>query len=224
VLETLRGRLALTYSALTVIIVVALGIAIVSTVRAFYLDRLTDQLADEARLTAAAIAPTLDSSNSSGIDPLVKQLGSGLDGRVTVIATDGTVLGVSQGDPGVLPNQSSRPEVRQALAGTGGTVIGTAKSGSTLAVAVAVPGPPAVVVRIEAPLDDVNAAVSRVRRDIIGVGMSRRRWRSLSPAASPGHSMRSGATPPTSAPVISMSPRLPPPPARSVTSPARSTR
>jgi two-component system phosphate regulon sensor histidine kinase PhoR len=171
VLETLRGRLALTYSALTVIIVVALGIAIVSTVRAFYLDRLTDQLADEARLTAAAIAPTLDSSNSSGIDPLVKQLGSGLDGRVTVIATDGTVLGDSQGDPGVLPNQSSRPEVRQALAGTGGTVIGTAKSGSTLAVAVAVPGPPAVVVRIEAPLDDVNAAVSRVRRDIIGVGI-----------------------------------------------------
>jgi two-component system phosphate regulon sensor histidine kinase PhoR len=171
VLETLRGRLALTYSAFTVIIVVALGVAIISTVRDFYVERLTDQLANEARLTAAAVAPNFNSANTTEIDPLVKQLGSSLDGRVTVIAADGTAIGDSQGDPAALPNQSSRPEVRDALASTGGNAIGTAKSDSTLAVAVAVPGPPVVIVRIEAPLDDVNSAVSRVRRDIIGVGI-----------------------------------------------------
>ncbi len=170
-LETLRGRLALTYSALTVIIVVALGIAIVSTVRDFYVDRLTDQLANEARLTVAAIAPALGSPDASVIDPLVKHLGSGLDGRVTVIAADGTVLGDSQADPTLVPNQSSQPEVREALAGSGGTAVGTTKTDSSLAVAVAAPGPPVVLVRIEAPLDDVNSAVSRVRRDIIGVGI-----------------------------------------------------
>ncbi|MEA2597075.1 MAG: two-component system, OmpR family, phosphate regulon sensor histidine kinase PhoR [Thermomicrobiales bacterium] len=169
--ETLRGRLALTYSVLTVVLVVALGAAIVASVRDFYVARLTDQLTDEARLTAAAITPTLRSgSDPSVVDPLVKQLGANLDGRITVIGADGRVLGDSKEDPGALPNQSTRPEVLGARRGDGNSAIGTSEDDASLAVAVIAPGSD-VVVRISVPLDEINAAVGRVRRDVIGVAM-----------------------------------------------------
>jgi two-component system phosphate regulon sensor histidine kinase PhoR len=172
VAKTLRGRLALTYAAVTVILLVALGAAIVTSVRDRYVDRLAGELADEARLTATAIAPTLASgTDASQLDRVVKQLGASIDGQITVIAADGRVLAVSHGDPGNLPNLSDRPEVRAALRGSGGLAEGTSRDDASLAVAIATSTSPPVVVRVSAPLDDVNAAVARVRRDVIGVAI-----------------------------------------------------
>jgi two-component system phosphate regulon sensor histidine kinase PhoR len=170
--RTLRGRLTLTYSAMTVILVVALGVAIVASVRQLYLSRMADELADEARLTASALTPVLSQrADPAAIDPVVKRLGSGIEGRITVIAADGRVLGDSEASPESLPNQSSRPEVRAALRGSGNSTVGTARESETLAVAVATTTSPVVVVRISVPLDDVSAAVGRVRRDVFGVAI-----------------------------------------------------
>lgn len=170
--QTLRGRLALTYSVLTVLLVVALGTAIVASVRKLYVERLSAQLTDEARLAASALAPTIGTgTDSTVIDPLVKHLGSGIDGRVTVIAADGRVLGDSAADPAALANQSSRPEVRAALAGIGGAV-GRSQDDASLAIAVATATSPAVVVRISLPLGGVDAAVNRVQRDIVGLAIA----------------------------------------------------
>jgi two-component system phosphate regulon sensor histidine kinase PhoR len=172
VFQTLRGRLAFTYAAVTVVLLVALGAAIVTSVRALYVERLTDELTREARLTGTAIAPTLGATtDASSLDPIVKQLGATVDGRITVIAADGRVLADSQGDPSSLPNLADRAEVRTALSGTGGSAVGIAQSDSSLAVAVPTSTSPPVAVRIWISLDDVNSAVGRVRRDVVGVAI-----------------------------------------------------
>ncbi len=49
------------------------------------------------------------------IDPLCKKVMEGLPMRLTVIASDGRVLGDSDNDPRLMGNQSERPEVRAVL-------------------------------------------------------------------------------------------------------------
>ena len=170
--ETLRGRLALTYSAITVVLVIALGAAIVISVREVYVDRLSDQLAEEARVIALALEPTLAAGpDTTLIDPLVKELGDRVEGRLTVIAADGRVLGDSEGDPTTIPNQADRSDVRDAFGGTGDGNVGVAREDSRLSVAVVSPDAPGIVVRISVPLGEIDAAIGRVRRDVLGMAL-----------------------------------------------------
>lgn len=106
-------------------------------------------------------------------DSLARHL-SGLTGhRVTVIAPDGTVLGDSGVDPGLvagLENHGGRPEVRDALAlGRGTAIRHSASVGADLLYA-AVPTRDGRVVRFAVGLENIDGVVSAVRRQILQVG------------------------------------------------------
>ncbi len=167
--RTLRSRLAFTFTGLVVAVLAALGIYLASGARQLYVDRLADQLAAQAQLVAAAAAPSLAAGGGvAEIDPLVKRLGAQIDARVTVIAPDGTVLGDSVADPRAMENHADRPEVVAArTAGVGKT---QRRSGTLdtafLYVAVPIMGTPDAAARVALPLDEVNAAVRRIQRDV----------------------------------------------------------
>src|SRR5215207_2830549 len=168
--RTVRTRLALTQVGLVVSVVVALGVYFAVAGRQLYVDRLAEQLAAQAQIAAAAVAPALETGEGvEAIDPLVKRLGAGIDARVTIVAADGTVLGDSTADPGTMDNHGSRPEVIAARR----TGIGEAQRHSAtldtdfLYVAVPITDMLGAVARVALPLHDVDAAVGRIWRDVV---------------------------------------------------------
>lgn len=165
--HTLRGRLVLTYVGLFILVLVALGAYLTLAARDMYIDRLADQLAAQGRIVGVSVSP-LD-SGAATIDARVKHLAEGGDARLTVIAADGTVLGDSVADPATMANHANRPEVIAALAtGTGADLRhSTTLDRDFLYVAVPIPGDEPAVARVALPLDDINAAVGRIQRDIL---------------------------------------------------------
>jgi two-component system, OmpR family, phosphate regulon sensor histidine kinase PhoR len=148
----------------------ALGVYLAVAGRQLYVDRLAEQLAAQAQIVAAAVAPSLDAGEGiEATDPLVKRLGERIDARVTVVAADGSVLGDSVADPRTMDNHGARPEVVVARQ----MGIGEAERHSAtldadfLYVAVPIPEVPGAVARVAVPLRDVDEAVARIRRDVV---------------------------------------------------------
>jgi two-component system, OmpR family, phosphate regulon sensor histidine kinase PhoR len=167
--RTVRTRLALTQVGLVVSVLAVLGVYFAVAGRQFYVDRLAEQLAAQAQMAAAVVAPPLETGDGvEVIDPLIKRLGARIDARVTIVAADGTVLGDSRADPGTMDNHGSRPEVIAARR----TGIGEAQRHSAtldtdfLYVAVPITDVPGAVARVALPLHDVDAAVGRIWRDV----------------------------------------------------------
>ncbi len=90
--------------------------------------------------------------------------------RVTVIAGDGTVLADSHEDPRRMENHAARPEIRAAMAtGSGQTVrysTTVRREMVDLAVRFAGPSGAPLVVRLGLPLQEIDAALSEIRREI----------------------------------------------------------
>jgi two-component system phosphate regulon sensor histidine kinase PhoR len=167
--RTLRGRLALTQVALVVAVLLILGVYLAVVGRQLYVDRLAEQLAAQAQIVAAVVAPSLETDkNLDAIDPLVKRLAERIDARVTIVAADGSVLGDSIADPRTMDNHLTRPEVVVARR----LGIGEAERHSAtldadfLYVAVPIPEVPGAVARVALPLHDVEFAIARIRRDV----------------------------------------------------------
>ncbi|MDQ3410636.1 MAG: hypothetical protein M3509_00810, partial [Chloroflexota bacterium] len=90
---TLAGRLALTYVAVVIVVMAALGQYLSLTARDFYVSGLMTGLRNEAML----ISTILSGSNGAGptveaFDAMAKELGAQLSSRITIIDRDGTVL------------------------------------------------------------------------------------------------------------------------------------
>jgi two-component system, OmpR family, phosphate regulon sensor histidine kinase PhoR len=89
----------------------------------FFSSTVFSQVETELQHSAGMIAGMLQyggGQRSPDYDALVKQIGSGGETRITLIAPDGEVLGDSHADIAVLDNHIGRPEVQEALAGGGG--------------------------------------------------------------------------------------------------------
>jgi two-component system phosphate regulon sensor histidine kinase PhoR len=147
-----------------------LGIYLTSSVRNSQLDNLRFQLEQEAKITAEAVLPSLLGEGDSP-DTLAKKLGKEIDTRVTIIATNGTVLGDSIEEPATLENHATRPEVMDAMA----TGIGESTRYSTtlneqmmyVAVTVSNQGVVVGIARVALPLTTVEENVNHVTRTII---------------------------------------------------------
>jgi two-component system, OmpR family, phosphate regulon sensor histidine kinase PhoR len=166
---TVRWRLAITYIALIFLVMGGLGIYLASQARELYVDRLADRMVEEANIISRSVLTETASGNVDQVDARVKQLGSGLDVRITVIAPDGTVLGDSEADPRQMENHSNRPEVQEALATGFGESERTSATVHTdfMYVAVPVDNSSGAVVRVATPLNGVNSAVRDLQRDVL---------------------------------------------------------
>ena len=91
-----------------------------STIKNFHLDTLTYDL---NKLTAALtpqVIPLMEKGRVDDLDSLIKNMGNGMNTRITVIAPDGLVLADSDEDPALMENHGARVEVIQALGGITG--------------------------------------------------------------------------------------------------------
>ena len=139
------------------------------TVEADLLDRIRDDLFVRLSLVGHAAHGQTDLDRARW-DALADELGPRAHGRVTFIGADGVVLGDSQVSLEALAqveNHRDRPEVAAALAG--GERSSTRNSATVherlmyAAVPLGLPGGARGAARLAVPLDEVDAAVSKLR-------------------------------------------------------------
>jgi len=118
--HNLFWKLAFTFLALLLSVLVAVDFFAERALRDEYIRTALGQLQSIARL-AKARPPRLSSfppsnpEDRAALDQWVGQMAAS-DVRVTVISADGQVLADSQSDPRTMENHASRPEIRDALA------------------------------------------------------------------------------------------------------------
>jgi two-component system, OmpR family, phosphate regulon sensor histidine kinase PhoR len=118
--HNLFWKLAVTFSALLVGVLLAVDFFAERALREDYSRSTFAELAGLARIAQArppklsSIPPTRPEEVTELRDWVTEMAAGGA--RVTVIAADGLVLGDSQSDPHTMENHAGRPEVREALA------------------------------------------------------------------------------------------------------------
>ena len=169
--NTLRWRFVIVHTALVFGSLGVLGFLLVGVVRDTYIDDLEERLEHEAGLVAESTAGLFGGDvDAVELRAATDRLGSLVDARVTLISKDGAVLADSWQDPVTLQDQSTRPEVRDALAtGLGrSTRHGVAADREMLytAVPIALDGETVGVARVALPTAEITSNV----RSIVGTG------------------------------------------------------
>ncbi len=172
--HSIRWRIALPYVLLILITMLALGAYLSNFMRQTYVSDLKSKLASEARMIGDVITPDLELAGASpNLDPQAKHWDEILNARVTIIASDGTVLGESEQDRATMTNHSDRPEVIQALAtGEGSSIRYSQTLGLDMlytAVTVDENDKPLALVRVAIPLEQVSTNVARLQRVLVAV-------------------------------------------------------
>ena len=158
------------YSATVTIVIFTLAVLINLTIRDEYQEIISGNLRKYAPFAGEALKDTFGDGRSDA-DQMAKKLGRQTSARVTLIATDGTVLGDSEEDPAKMENHYDRPEIQDAYAGKIGESARystTLKEGMTyVAVPVLEDGEVKGVVRISLKIQSVEQLVSMVTRRVI---------------------------------------------------------
>jgi two-component system phosphate regulon sensor histidine kinase PhoR len=171
VFSRIRWRIAVVFAVLILVCIGGLSAYLSHFFRGEYIDNLRFQLTDQAWLIGDSSLYYFDAGQIEELDTLAKRLGSQIDGRVTIISKDGTVLGDSEEDPSTMENHADRPEVIEALAqGTGSSIRYSATLGYDMmyvAVPVAVNDDIVGVTRVSLPLTEINQVLEHINRTII---------------------------------------------------------
>jgi two-component system, OmpR family, phosphate regulon sensor histidine kinase PhoR len=179
--HSIRWRIAIPYIVVTLLTLLGLTLLVTNRAREEHLADLRVALLAEARLIGDAAKPYLVGPNaitpdSAALDELTRRWAALVDGRVTIIAPDGVVLGESHQNRALMDNHLSRPEVQEALGDASGTSIRFSSSVDRDMMYGAVPvfeGEQVVgVARVALPLDRIEASVARLRRPLILVTLT----------------------------------------------------
>jgi two-component system phosphate regulon sensor histidine kinase PhoR len=158
-------RIFILYAIVIVLAVAFVEIFITSAVRNNYLQTLRSNLAVQISLIAKNV-----SFSRTNLDSLCRELKRDTNARVTIIASDGMVIGDSDADSSVMDNHLNRTEIEQALLFETGTAIRHSDTinHDFLYVAKKVSqGPWEGFIRLAVPLRDVDHAVNLIRLKII---------------------------------------------------------
>ncbi len=167
----LRWKLFLYAVGISFVVLIPGGFYLQHELRATLNERIEREL--ETDLHAARILFEASGARTPAeIDPLADRLGAALGARVTVIAPDGSLLGDSDVGLDRLPhveNHGNRPEVRAALETGSGTARRRSATVDVDLLYMAEPfGDRHGVVRIAKPLDEIAAALARLRWLFLG--------------------------------------------------------
>jgi two-component system phosphate regulon sensor histidine kinase PhoR len=136
------------------------------TVERHQTDTLAERLLAEARVAADALPWT----PGTVLDDACARVGADLGIRLTVIGTDGLVLGESTQSSDALENHADRPEIRAALAGGTGQSVrfsGTVQMPMLYVAWRDQRGDDTRVVRTSMPLTAVQHGVAQLRRGVL---------------------------------------------------------
>lgn len=166
-MKNLRRVLIVRYTVLVAVVLVALSLLMIIPIRSYTLAREEDDLKEQARLLAREFE-RLFAADTGGldIDSYMEGLAGDLPLRLTVIDTDGEVLGDSNFPAEEMENHAGRPEVAAALRGQ---VASARRESRTLgsafiyaAAPVTVDGEVVGVARVAVEEADVSPVVFRV--------------------------------------------------------------
>src|SRR5210317_1323475 len=87
----------------------------------FQLNQATRDLEARALLAGEQLSGKVNQEGAATVDRLCKELGKKISTRITVILSDGTVIGDSEENPQQMDNHAGRPEITVALQGKVGT-------------------------------------------------------------------------------------------------------
>lgn len=169
--HSIRWRIAIPVVVLIVVCIAGLSAYLSHFYRDSYLDNLTQQLANQAILVADSSSHYFANGQTESVDALAKRLGEQIDPRITIIDTNGEVLGDSEQDPAVMENHSDRPEVIKAMSGETGSSVRYSETldYDMLYVAVSILEDSEIlgISRVSLPLTDINESVSHINSTIM---------------------------------------------------------
>jgi len=164
------GYLLIIFALSSLILVLSLN-----TIREFYRDRLTDHLKTLGYALNSEVEHLLDTGRADQLDGFIKTLGSNIQTRVTIIATDGTVLADSEENIQSMENHSHRPEVVEALQGKAGKAIrfSSTTDGDMLYVAVPIEKDGKIfgVIRTSLFLKDIDNLLTKLNYRVAGISL-----------------------------------------------------
>ncbi|MFQ5702741.1 MAG: ATP-binding protein [Gemmatimonadales bacterium] len=159
-------KLYASYAALILIAVVTAGIPISRHIERETIDETQRFLREQALLLRALAVPSLEHPSASA-QQRVRELSRGLGTRLTIVASDGTVLADSEREPAGMDNHLNRPEILAAADSGSGTAVrfSTTVGRETMYHAVEVRNDSATVgfVRTALPLSHVSNRVAHIR-------------------------------------------------------------
>jgi two-component system phosphate regulon sensor histidine kinase PhoR len=171
-LGSLRFRTAVAYILLIVAAFAGLGLYVLNRVEGDFRENIQADLASQAQMVENLARPLTDEgAPSATFDQLAKQLGAQTETRITIIGSDGTVLGDSQADPATMDNHLSRPEVQEAIrTGQGESERRSATLGTEftyVATSIVVDDALVGIVRVARPMASVDSSLSAITRSIL---------------------------------------------------------
>ena len=178
--RSIRWRIAVPYIVLTLAVLLGLTLLVTNRARAEHLADLKITLLSEARLIGDTATPLLAQSDGQvdelSLDALARGWADLIDGRVTIIAADGVVIGESNRDSDTMENHLNRPEVRDALAGGSGSATRfSATLGQEMmygAVPIYADNEVVGFARVALPLDQIDRSVARLRQPLIVIAIA----------------------------------------------------
>lgn len=175
--HSIRWRIAFPYIVLILLAVGALTVYISSFLRQEYLDNLQDRLAIEAGLVAEVVEPMLlVDARAEGIQPMIQELDSVVEARITIVRADGVVLGDSLYDPASMENHLNRPEIQSALQDGLGLSSRFSRTAGFRMMYAAIPveagGEPLAVARVALPVDQIEGRIAATRNAVVGIALA----------------------------------------------------
>lgn len=162
-------RLFLSYLLLVGLLVVVLALGVEATLR----EPLLQQAQDELQRELALGREIFEGAAGAEPDSLARHLSQLTGHRVTVVAPDGQVLGDSGVEPDQvagLDNHAGRPEVLEAVSEGRGAVVRYSTSVNAELLYAAALSETGAVIRFAVGIEEIDAAVARVRWQILQVG------------------------------------------------------
>jgi two-component system phosphate regulon sensor histidine kinase PhoR len=177
---TRRGLLWHLYPLYLVIAVI--GFVVASLVaghglKHFYRQYAAEDLTSRGILAAEVLREHLGAESPEAFEARCREIGRRADIRLTVIMSDGSVVGDSQRDPLALENHATRPEVREALQGRIGRSERYSDSVRDRLMYVAVPilddeGKVVAVVRTSISATLMDAALGGMQRNLAWIALA----------------------------------------------------
>ncbi|MBF0276527.1 MAG: HAMP domain-containing protein [SAR324 cluster bacterium] len=133
----------------------------------FFFEQTASDLRSRANLIESQFSDQQIFSNPALVDALCKELGHAGGMRVTVILSNGKVLGDTEKDPETMDDHANRPEIIDALSGKMGTSIRESSTLSKKMMYVAIPvsrdGITVGVLRISVPVTQIGKTLNSIQ-------------------------------------------------------------
>ena len=146
-----------------------------NTVREFYRAVLTDNLRNLGYTLNPEVLHFLNLGRANELDGFIKDLGSKIHTRLTIIATDGRVMADSEEERQSMENHSYRPEVSEALQGKTGKSIRFSSTANKDTLYVAVPlenaGNIIGVIRTSLSLEDIDRLLTKLYYHVVQISL-----------------------------------------------------